>query len=82
MRDGQTWLTHWGPSLRAFWPRLSKLYSILGLPFNSLRAIIAHARVHEILVNNHAHHLAVSGAVLAARRGLQEKPKSVEETTK
>ena len=25
-------LTHWGPSLRAFWPRLSKLYSVLGLP--------------------------------------------------
>ena len=22
----------WGPSLRAFWPRLSKLYSVLGLP--------------------------------------------------
>ena len=25
-------LTHWGPSLRAFWPRLSNLYSVLGLP--------------------------------------------------
>ena len=27
-----TIVSHWGPSLRTFWPRLSKLYSVLGLP--------------------------------------------------